>query len=211
MVPIVCGCSWACDAVTQAGCRGLPQPVWAVEVPLYVKLMQPLICLRRLTGIDNGGRKGENMRTAAGTLLTIVAVSVMGLMFYALWQQEHGQQPLNFAQEHRFPLQRNVTEIAVINRDGAAARPAIQDPGEIADIFKSLAAAPQDYFGDPERSGTLYRVEIRRVSGKSSFYEINDLRGMGSSVSGKIYPVKPGREDVWRLSPDLIRKLVQAD
>ncbi|TJY40991.1 hypothetical protein E5161_14855 [Cohnella pontilimi] len=147
------------------------------------------------------------MRRAGVWMLLVMGLgAVVTLVFYQLWLNEHRGE-LAFKAAHGFPNLDPVTSIEVSSTEGMIVRPAIQDQAAIANIMTELRNAPRTYFGDPEPSGTLYRISIH-VSKRVHKFELNDMRSPGSRVSGKIYPVDGGPKEVWQVSAQWIEKLL---
>ncbi|WP_123041702.1 hypothetical protein [Cohnella candidum] len=143
------------------------------------------------------------MRHAYAWIAGVLAAAAIGFMFSALLsRQESGEGAL--APISGFPKLAPVREIAV-HRDGedTAATRLIGDPERIRKILDGLAAAPRSHFDDPEFMGTMYVIEIKRGDHANRFF-LNDLRGTGSYLGGKIYPENPDRDEVWSLPADLV-------
>ncbi|MBB6671784.1 hypothetical protein [Cohnella nanjingensis] len=145
------------------------------------------------------------MRPAYGIVLAIVVAIGMGIAYYGLWMGEHREEYAS-RRTQGFPVVSGVTSVVVLDEAGEIVRTIDGEVG-IAELLKRLGQAPRSYFGDPEQSGRMYRVELHGGGG-TSVYELNDLRGSGSSIDGKIYPQNPGRDEVWELSGDLLARLV---
>lgn len=105
-----------------------------------------------------------------------------------------------------FPQHEGISSIHVFSKDGTLAVPVIQDADTIAEIIAELGKAQPSHFDDPEMSGARYRIEMQSDQGTIK-YELNDLRGMGANVSGKIFPENPKSNEVWSIPATLIRKL----
>ncbi|MCC3374131.1 hypothetical protein [Cohnella sp. REN36] len=145
------------------------------------------------------------MRPAAMAAFAILVVAAMGIAFYGLWMNEHGNEQV-YREKHGFPIPAGVTSVVVLDEAGRA-HVSLDDATSIGYLMKQLAEAPRSYFGDPEPSGTLYRVEMRRGDGRTLVYMLSDLRTMGGSQV-KLYPENPGRNEVWELSGGVISMLI---
>lgn len=145
------------------------------------------------------------MRPAGVAAFAILVVAAIGIAFYGLWMNEHGNE-LAYRENHGFPIPAGVMSVDVQNELGRT-HASLDDATSIAYLMKQLAEAPRSYFGDPEPSGTLYRVEMRRGDGRTLVYMLNDLRTMGGSQV-KIYPENPGRNEVWELAGEVLAMLI---
>jgi hypothetical protein len=145
-------------------------------------------------------------RAVIGILLALGLGTVILFVYFQLWRIEHRGER-EFKAAHGFPNLNQVTEIEVLNREGAGVTPVIRDQATIEQIMEELRGSSRSSFDDPEISGTHYRIEMRESKEVYEF-ELNDLRSYGIVVSGKIYPLKGGREEVWSVSAVLIEKLL---
>lgn len=146
-------------------------------------------------------------RSIAAAVIFLLAAAV-GIAFVGLWQREHPGKPL-IGKSDAFPMIHGVTSIRVleIHREGAELIHVVEDQSVIADTLSKLTRAQRASFGDPEPLGQLYQVEFSQGS-KSLIYELNDLRGTGSTIQAKIYPKNPQPGEVWLLPPDVLDRLV---
>ncbi|CAM3954783.1 hypothetical protein COLU111180_16400 [Cohnella lubricantis] len=143
--------------------------------------------------------------TIVTTLLLAVAA---GISFVGIWQREHPGEKLFGKPEATLKIV-GVTSIRVyeIQRDGTEMINDIEDGDTIVEILSKLSSAQRTFFGDPEPMGQLYQVEFVQGSA-SEVYELNDLRGTGSTFQAKIYPQHPERDEVWLVPPGVLDELV---
>lgn len=147
-------------------------------------------------------------RSIAAAVVVLLLAAAAGIAFIGIWQREHPGEKL-IGKSDAFPRITGVTSIRVleVHREGNELINEIEDAGAIADTLAMLARAQRTSFGDPEPLGQLYQVEFRQGS-RSLIYEINDLRGTGSTIQGKIYPQNPQPGEVWYMPQDAIDRLV---
>jgi len=132
------------------------------------------------------------------------------MAFYGLWERERPAPVRSSLSSHGFPSLAGVVALSVSPVDGTAPTSKFLEKSELAELLGQLAQATPSYFGDPEPLGRLYEVRMTDEEGEVRMFELNDLRGTGSRIAGKMYPVHPGRDEVWALPPALIGRLVDS-
>ncbi|MFF2887261.1 hypothetical protein [Paenibacillus sp. NPDC057967] len=111
------------------------------------------------------------------------------------------------------PLPANIGSITVFEQhlNQVVVKHTASDSIEV--LLKGLKQAKPSYIGDPEYSGTKYRVELAAPK-KKLVLELNDLIATASTdVSAKVYLILPGEERAraWSLPSEWIQNLLHSE